>query len=182
MFRAIVPILVVCVAMLARPALAAGWPPELAAANHSLETAKSYRITRSEGPALTVTEVQRPDREKISMSGQVVVRIGDGVWMRNPGEAWKTLGAVAVDRVAAFGVATIPTNAMVVREADQSDGVSAAHLYHVIYPGGTPQLRWYVRVSDGLVHKILSPGKSHPQIVTIDQYNHVPAINAPPHK
>jgi hypothetical protein len=73
---------------------------------------------------------------------------------------------------------TLPGNAYVVREADDSDGVSAAHLYHVIYPGGAPQIRWYIRVSDGLVHRIREPGNGGALTITIDHYRGVPAAQA----
>jgi hypothetical protein len=64
----------------------------------------------------------------------------------------------------------LPPNALAVREGDDTDGVSAAHLYHIIYPGGSPQVRWYIRVSDGLVHRIKRPGRGVTLNLTIDQY------------
>jgi hypothetical protein len=64
----------------------------------------------------------------------------------------------------------LPPNAVAIREADGTDGVSAAHLYHIIYPSGSPQVRWYIRVSDGLVHKIRRPGRGVTITLAIDQY------------
>ena len=178
MLRLIVATLAIYLAMPALPVLAA-WPAEVVAANHALDTATSFRIIRVDGTIETTVDVQRPDRERIELRGQVVVRVGDNVWMRTLGGPWKTLSTTGAGRIATLSEVDLPPNAVVIREADDTDGVSAAHLYHVIYPGGTPQLRWYIRVSDGLVHKIRGPGRAGPLTITIDRYNSVPAINAP---
>ena len=86
---------------------------------------------------------------------------------------------IAAGSLAALGELVLPPNAAAMREGDATDGVSAAHLYHIIYPSGTPQLRWYVRVSDGRLHAIRRAGKSYAVTATIDNYNSVPAINPP---
>jgi hypothetical protein len=64
----------------------------------------------------------------------------------------------------------LPPNAVAIRDNDESDGVGPAHLYHIIYPGGAPQVRWYIRVSDGLVHTIRRPGRGVVMTLAIDQY------------
>jgi hypothetical protein len=64
----------------------------------------------------------------------------------------------------------LPPNALAVFEGNDTDGTGPAHLYHIIYPGGSPQIRWYVRVADGRVHKILRPGRSAVLTLAIDQY------------
>jgi hypothetical protein len=65
---------------------------------------------------------------------------------------------------------TLPANAVAAREPDASDGVAPAHLYHIIYPGGTPQIRWYIRVSDGRVHRILRGVRGAVISTVIDNY------------
>ena len=115
------------------PALAASageWPPEVAASNHALIVAKSFRVTTTAGTVVQTVIVDGPNRDRI----------------------------------------VLPPNALAVREGDDTDGVSAAHLYHIIYPGGSPQVRWYIRVSDGLVHRIKRPGRGVTRNLTIDQY------------
>jgi hypothetical protein len=82
-------------------------------------------------------------------------------------------------RLASLGDLALPPNAAAMREADASDGVAAAHLYHIIYPSGTPQLRWYVRVSDGRLHAIRRAGKSYAVTATIDRYDAIAPIKAP---
>jgi hypothetical protein len=137
MHRTIVATLALFLAVPAVPALAA-WPAEVIAANHALATAASFRVTTTEGTAVNSIDIDRANRDRL----------------------------------------TLPGNAVVMREPDASDGVSAAHLYHVIYPGGTPQIRWYIRVSDGLVHRMLRSGRSGPLTVTIDDYRGLPAGQA----
>lgn len=163
----------------ALPAGADWWPADIVKANHALETAKSYRIITTEGPSVTTIEVQRPDRERVSMNGQIIVRVGERVWLHDPGEPWREVSNMGAGRLAALGDLALPPNAAAMREADASDGVGMAHLYHIIYPSGTPQLRWYVRVSDGRLHAIRRAGKSYPVTATIDRYNRVPSIKAP---
>jgi hypothetical protein len=163
----------------ALPAGADWWPADIVRANRVLQTAKSYRIVTTEGPSVTIVEVQRPDRERINMNGQIIVRIGERVWLHNPGESWREVGNTGAGRIAALGDIALPPNAAALREADASDGVETAHLYHIIYPSGTPQLRWYVRVSDGRLHAIRRAGKNYPVTATIDRYNDVPPIKAP---
>ena len=114
----------------ALPALAGNWPADVASANRALVTAKSFRVTTTEGAQVSVVDVTGPER----------------------------------------GGVVLPPNALAMREADASDGVSLAHLYRIIYPGGSPQVRWYVRVSDGRVHVIRRPGRGGPVMVTIDRY------------
>ena len=163
----------------ALPATADWWPPDVAKANHALIAARSFRIVTTEGPSVTTVEVQRPDRERVTMNGQTILRIGERVWLRNPGEPWKDVGKTGAGSLAALGELVLPPNAAAMREGDATDGVSAAHLYHIIYPSGTPQLRWYVRVSDGRLHAIRRAGKSYAVTATIDNYNSVPPINPP---
>jgi hypothetical protein len=69
----------------------------------------------------------------------------------------------------------LPGNVIVLRQPDGSDGVSAAHLYRIVYPGATPQLLWFIRQSDGLVHRIRRPGRAGTMTVTIDSYRGLPA-------
>ena len=176
-FIALTAALVLCATAL--PVAADWWPADVAKANHALETAKSYRIITTEGPSVTTVEVQRPDRERVSMNGQVIVRVGERVWLRNPGEPWRDVSNMGAGRLAALGDLALPPNAAAMREADASDGVAPAHLYHIIYPSGTPQLRWYVRVSDGRLHAIRRAGKNYPVTATIDRYDSVPPIKAP---
>jgi hypothetical protein len=64
----------------------------------------------------------------------------------------------------------LPPNALAVLEGEDTDGTGPAHLYHIIYPGGSPQIRWYVRVADGRVHKIRRPGRGATLTLAIDQY------------
>jgi hypothetical protein len=164
----------------ALPVSADWWPADVAKANHALAEARSFRIITTEGPSVTTVEVQRPDRERVTLNGQIILRIGDRVWLRNPGEAWKDVGKAGFGTLVALGDLVLPPNAAAMRETDASDGVSAAHLYHIIYPSGTPQLRWYIRVSDGRLHAIRRAGKNYPVTATIDSYNTVPPINPPP--
>jgi hypothetical protein len=161
------------------PAAATWWPPDVTKANHELVAARSYRIITTEGPSVTTVEVQRPDRERITTNGQTIVRIGDRVWLRNGSGPWQDVSNAGAGRLTALGELALPPNAGVLREADASDGVSNAHLYHVIYPSGTPQLRWYIRVADGRLHAIRRAGKNYPVTATIDRYDGVPPITAP---
>jgi hypothetical protein len=179
MLRIAAVTLTLAVLLPAIPAAAAWWPPDVAKANDALVTARSYRIITTEGPTVTTVEVQRPDRERITTNGQTVVRIGDRVWLRNGKDPWQDVSKGGAGRLAALAEITLPPNAGVMREADASDGVSNAHLYHVIYPSGTPQLRWYIRVSDGRLHAIRRAGKNYAVTATIDRYDGVPPITAP---
>ncbi len=65
---------------------------------------------------------------------------------------------------------TLPANAVAYREGDGSDGVAPAHLYHIIYPSGSPQIRWYVRGDDGRVHRILRGARDGVISSVIDRY------------
>lgn len=130
MLRLLVATLAVTFAFPALPAMAANWPPEVAAANRALVQAKSFRVTTTAGSIVETVVVSGPDRDRI----------------------------------------VLPANALAVREGDDTDGVSAAHLYHIIYPGGSPQVRWYIRVSDGLVHLIRRPGRGVTLNLKIDHY------------
>jgi hypothetical protein len=179
MFRIAAVTLGFAVLLPAMPAAANWWPSDVTNANHTLVAARSYRIITTEGPTVTTVEVQRPDRERITTNGQTVVRIGDRVWLRNGHDPWQDVSKDGAGRLTALAELALPPNAGVLREADASDGVSVAHLYHVIYPSGTPQLRWYIRVSDGRLHAIRRAGKNYPVTATIDRYNSVPPITAP---
>jgi hypothetical protein len=186
MLRPIVATLAVCVAMLAvcptspaRAALQSAWPADVVNADRFLQTARSFRVISAEGGRQTVVEVQHPDRERIALNGQTIVRIGDRVWLKNPGEAWKDVSSAGTGRIALLGALQLPPNAYVLPEGAGSDGVAPAHMYHIIYPGGSPEVRWYVRVSDGRLHLIRRAGKSGPVSATIDQYDRVPAIDPP---
>jgi hypothetical protein len=163
----------------ARADLQSAWPKEVVNADRLLETARSFRVVATEGGRQTIVEVQHPDRERINLNGQTIVRIGDRVWLKNPGETWKDVSSAGTGRIALMGALRLPPNAFVLPEGDGSDGEAPAHMFHVIYPGGSPEVRWYVRISDGKLHEIRRAGKSGPVTATIDQYDRVPAIDPP---
>ena len=158
-------------------------PADLAAANQSLVHATSYRATVSGNKGTTVAEVIRPDRNRITLTGEVIVRVGNTVWDQLKGGAWKVVSTKGPGDIVVFSKIALPAGALVKRVGDAPDGSGPAHVYEVRDPSaGEPMLVWYVRLSDGLVHQIIGPGAGNTKMtLTLDEYNAVPPIEPPIH-
>jgi hypothetical protein len=163
-------------------ALAQSVPPEVARANDSITAAKSFRIVTTTGDRSAEVDFIRPDRELVDMHPQKIIRIGNIVWAQVPPVgAWQVVGNAGPGKLANLVEIGLPDNPVTHREADASDGVSLAHVYAVDYPAIRMQLHWYIRVSDGRLHRIVGPSSTPglDQVIVIDRYNAVDPINAP---
>jgi hypothetical protein len=163
------------------PARADNIPPDLALAEHSLHAADSFRLTIRTGETTMTVEVQRPDRDRIDMNQrQQIIRVGNLVWLRVLDGPWRLISRTGAGQIAGFGNVSIPSGAIVTERRDDWDGVDMAHVYDVQNPSTGERLRWYVRLSDGLAHKVVSANKKGtPMDVTIDDYDRVPQITPP---
>ena len=154
-------------------------PDELAAALRTIATVTSFRTVSTKGKGKSVIEVQRPDRAHLLLDGWDIIRIGNNVWGKFAGGEWRVMSTLGPGKIVQLTSVSLPPNAVVRRVADESDGVSAAHVYAVDGdPSGTQ--RWYVRISDGHLHKIVGPTPSGVTMtVVIDDYD-VPFTIEPP--
>jgi hypothetical protein len=165
-----------------RGALAQTLPAELIKANSLVETAVSFRLIEVMGAKSIQVSFIRPDREFVDLQPQKIIRVGNNVWAQVPPVgAWKLVGNAGPGKLANFVNIGLPVSPVVRREADASDGTSAAHVYAVDYPGIHTTLHWYIRIADGKLHKIVGPSDRPgvEQVIKIDRYDAVEPINPP---
>jgi hypothetical protein len=146
-------------------------PDELATAARAISSAASWRSVSTKGKGTVIVEYVKPDRTRLTIDGQETIRIGPNVWGKTA-NGWQQLSAYGPGKIAQLTNISLPPNAVARRLVDESDGTELAHVYLIDGYDGDLKLRWFVRISDGRVHKITGPGGNGlTMTMTIDDYN-----------
>jgi hypothetical protein len=180
MVRALVSVLAGAALLAPIAAHADSVPDELRNAVRILTNTESYHYAAVKANGKATVEVRRPDRARLFFGGWEIIRIGLNVWGRPRTGGWQVLSTAGPGKIAELMAVSLPPHPTIRRVADASDGAGAAHVFAVDGDPSGGELLWYVRVSDGRVHRIYGPTlPGHAMTVEID-YDNVPITIEPP--